>query len=140
MYVNVWSSLFRRLGFNQYGCQSCPRLSPFEPENLVSLDRCGRLVPRRSVHSPHPGSIWCLLLLTCSSPSSRFPRRRPSMPSTAIGSIPRLSGHAIAYRWRAPSVRRHKASSPQGGSCNWRCRFRLYKGPVNMRPLVLYSH
>ena len=31
--------------------------------------------------------------------SSRVPRRRPSMkPPYAIGSVPSLSGHAIAYR------------------------------------------
>ena len=33
--------------------------------------------------------------------SSRVPRRRPFMkPPYAIGSVPSLSGHAIAYRWR----------------------------------------
>ena len=32
-------------------------------------------------------------------------------PSYAIGSVPSLSGHAIAYRWRSlPRVRRHRAS------------------------------
>ena len=35
----------------------------------------------------------------------------------AIGSVPSLSGHAIAYRWRSlPRVRRHRASKPQGSS------------------------
>ena len=35
----------------------------------------------------------------------------------AIGSVPSLSGHVIAYRWRSlPRVRRHKASKPQGFS------------------------
>ena len=49
--------------------------------------------------------------------SSRVPRRRPFMKSPyAIGSVPSLSGHAIAYRWRAlPRVRRRRAK-PQGGS------------------------
>ena len=38
-------------------------------------------------------------------------------PPYAIGSVPRLSGHAIAYRWRSPPrVRRHRASKPQGSS------------------------
>ena len=38
-------------------------------------------------------------------------------PPYAIGSVPRLSGHAIAYRWRSlPRVRRHRASKPQGSS------------------------
>ena len=38
-------------------------------------------------------------------------------PSYAIGSVPSLSGHAIAYRCCSlPTVRRHRASSPQGSS------------------------
>ena len=38
-------------------------------------------------------------------------------PPYAIGSVPSLSGHAIAYRWRSlPRVRRHRASKPQGSS------------------------
>ena len=38
-------------------------------------------------------------------------------PPYAIGSVPSLSGHAIAYRWRAlPRVRQHRASKPQGSS------------------------
>ena len=36
-------------------------------------------------------------------------------PPYAIGSVPSLSGHAVAYRWRSlPRVRRHRASKPQG--------------------------
>ena len=35
----------------------------------------------------------------------------------AIRSVPSLSGHAVAYRWRSlPRVRRHRASKPQGSS------------------------
>ena len=38
-------------------------------------------------------------------------------PACAIGSVPSLSGHAIAYRCRSlPRVRRHRASKPQGSS------------------------
>ena len=38
-------------------------------------------------------------------------------PPYAIGSVPSLSGHAIAYRWRSlPRVCRHRASKPQGSS------------------------
>ena len=38
-------------------------------------------------------------------------------PPYAIGSVPSLLGHAIAYRWRSlPRVRRHRASKPQGSS------------------------
>ena len=85
-------------------------LSPFAPENY-SQDGFGHPVPRQPANSPHPGS---------SRDSSRFPRRRPfiylKLPY-AIGSVPSLSGHAIAYRWRSlPKVRRHRASKPQGSS------------------------
>ena len=39
------------------------------------------------------------------------------IPPYAIGSVPSLSGHAIAYRWRSlPRVRWHRASKPQGSS------------------------
>ena len=52
--------------------------------------------------------------------SSRVPQRRPFIyckPPYAIGSVPSLSGHATAYRWRSlPRVRRHRASKPQGSS------------------------
>ena len=38
-------------------------------------------------------------------------------PPYAIVSVPSLSGHAIAYRWRSLArVRRHRASKPQGSS------------------------
>ena len=38
-------------------------------------------------------------------------------PPYAIGSVPSLSGYAIAYRWRSlPRVGRHRASKPQGSS------------------------
>ena len=38
-------------------------------------------------------------------------------PPYAIGSVPSLSGHAIAYRWRSlPRVRWHRASKLQGSS------------------------
>ena len=38
-------------------------------------------------------------------------------PPYAIGSVPSLSGHLIAYRWRSLlRVHRHRASKPQGSS------------------------
>ena len=49
----------------------------------------------------------------------------------AIGSVPSLSGHALAYRWRSlPRVRRHRASSPQGNSSDGCC---LCRSPWNVR-------
>ena len=88
-------------------------LSPCVPENLVSRDGFSRPVPRQPAHlhtQAEPGAYL--------RDSSRVPRRRPSMkPPYAIGSVPSLSGHAIAYRWRSLArVRRHRASKPQGSS------------------------
>ena len=38
-------------------------------------------------------------------------------PPYVIGSVPSLSGHAVAYRWRSlPRVRQRRASKPQGSS------------------------
>ena len=50
-----------------------PSLSPFLPCILFSRRGFSRPTPRRPVHLPSPGRIWCSL--TGSSPSSRFPRR-----------------------------------------------------------------
>ena len=46
------------------------------------------------------------------------------MPSTAIGSLPSLSGHATAHRWRSlPRVRWSRASSPEDSSRKGCCPF-----------------
>ena len=83
------------------------------PENLVSRDGFSRPVPRQPAHFHTQAESGAYL-----RDSSRVPRRRPFMkPPYAIGSVPSLSGHAIAYRWRSlPRVRQHKASKPQGSS------------------------
>ena len=86
-------------------------LSPCVPENLVSRNRFSRPVPRQPAHLHTQAESGAYL-----RDSSRVPRRRPFIkPSYATGSVPSLSGHAIAYRWRSlPRVRRHGASKPQG--------------------------
>ena len=88
-------------------------LSPCVPENLVSRDGFSRPVPRQLAHLHTQAESGAYL-----RDSSRVPRRRPFLkPSYAIGSVPSLSGHVIAYRWRSlPRVRRHRASKPQGSS------------------------
>ena len=88
-------------------------LSPCVPENLVSRDGFSRPVPRQPAHLHTQAESGAYL-----RDSSRVPQRRPFMkPTYAIGSVPSLSGHAIAYRWRSlPRVRRHRASKPQGSS------------------------
>ena len=88
-------------------------LSPCVPENLVSRDGFSRPAPRQPAHLHTQAESGAYL-----RDSSRVPRRRPFMkPPYAIGSVPSLSGHAIAYRWHSlPRVRRHRASKPQGSS------------------------
>ena len=76
-------------------------LSPCVPENLVSRDGFSRPVPRQPAH-PHTQAESGAYLRD----SSRVPRRRPFMtPPYAIGSVPSLSGHAIAYRWRSLNLK-----------------------------------
>ena len=90
-------------------------LSPFAPENLASPGGFGSPVPRQPAHLHTQAESGAH-----SRDSSRAPRRRPFIyfkPPYAIGSGPRLSGRAFAYRWRSlPRVRRHKASKPPGSS------------------------
>ena len=105
-------------------------LSPCVPENLVSRDGFSRPVPRQPAHL-HTQTEYGAYLRD----SSRVPRRRLFMkPPYAIGSVPSLSGHAIAYRWRSlPRVRRHRASKPQGSS------ERLLPWQVTMDQLIFAS-
>ena len=88
-------------------------LSAFAPENLVSRDGFGSSVPRQPPCLRTQAESGAYL-----RDSSRVPRRHPLMkPPYAIGSVPSLSDHANAYRWRSlPRVRRHRASKPQGSS------------------------
>ena len=95
-------------------------LSPFAPENLVSRDGLSSPVPRQPAHSPRSGWIWCLLpeFPPISAAASIYIFK----PPYAIRSVPSLSGHANAYRWRStPRARRHRASKPQGSSSSGCC-------------------
>ena len=82
-------------------------LSAFAPENLVSRDGFGSPVPRQPAHLYNQDESGAYL-----RDSSRVSRRRPYIyvkPPNAIGSVPSLWGHAIAYRWSSlPRVRRHR--------------------------------
>ena len=90
-------------------------MSAFAPENVASRDGFGSPVPRQPAHLYTQAESGAYL-----RDSSRFLRRRSFIylkPLYAIGSVPSLSGHAIAYRWRSlPRVRRHGDSKPQGSS------------------------
>ena len=88
-------------------------LSPCVPENLVSRDGFSRPVPLQPAHLRTQAESGAYL-----RDSSRAPWRRQIMKAPyAIGSVPSLSGHGNAYRWRSLSrVRQHRASKPQGYS------------------------
>ena len=88
-------------------------LSLYVPENLVSRGGFSSPVSRQPGNLHTQAETGAYL-----RDSSRVPRRRPFMkPPYAIGSVPRVYGHVIAYRWRLlPRVRPHRASKPQGSS------------------------
>ena len=90
-------------------------LSAFAPENLVTRGGFGSSVPRQLAHVHTQAESGAYL-----RDSSRVPRRCSFIyfkPPYAIGSVPSLSSHTIAYRWRLlRRVRRHRASKPQGKS------------------------
>ena len=88
--------------------------------------------PASACSSPYSGWIWCLL--TGLLPSSAAASIYLFKPTYAIGSVPSLSGHAIAYRWRSlPRVRRHRASKPQDSS------ERVQPWQVTMNQLIFAS-
>ena len=88
-------------------------LSAFAPENLVSRDGFGSPVPRQPAHLHTQAESGALTgFLPSSAAASIYVYFEPSY---ANGSVPSLSVHAVAYRWRSlPRVRRHRASKSQG--------------------------
>ena len=122
----VWSSHTAEYGSTREGCQSCS----WSAEQGKWTFSCARLRLRiwsRETGSAVPSRVSLLILRAQAEPgavylrdSSRVLRRRPFIylkPPYAIGSVPSLSGHAIAYRWRLlPRVRRHRASKPRDSS------------------------
>ena len=75
-------------------------LSPFAPENLVSRDGFGSLVPRQPAHlhtQAESGTYSYIGVLQISAAASIYLFKPPN----TIGSVPSLSGPATAYRWRS---------------------------------------
>ena len=106
-------------------CQSCSW--SVEQEKIIFPCPCACLrIWSRKTGSAVPSrvslviSILRLNMVLSYGIPPRVPRRRPFIylkPPYAIGSVPSLSGHAIADRWRSlPRVRRHRASKPQDSS------------------------
>ena len=103
-------------------------LSLFAPENLLARKvRQSRPPPAHSFSTArlnHQSSIinhqyGAYLRAPLPPPTYRGGVHLSIIPPYAIGSVPSVSGHATAYRWRLlPRVRRHRASSPQGSSSN----------------------
>ena len=119
------------------GCQSCS----WSAEQGIRIFPCPR--SRLGIWSRATGSgrIWCLLtgFLLISSAASIY---LLFIPPYAIRSVPSLSGHAIARRWRSlPRVRWHRTSSPQGSSGNGCCLCitmdQLICASLFSRPLLL---
>ena len=74
-------------------------------------------VPRQPAHLHAQAESGCLL--TELFPSSAAASIYLFIPPCAIGSVPSLPGHAIAYLWRLlPRVRRHRASTYVGILCS----------------------
>ena len=109
-------------------------LSPYAPENLVSRYGFSRPVPRQPAHLHTQAEFGAYL-----RDSSRVPRRRPLFiyymkPPDAIGSVPSLSGHAIAYRWRSHFFGlATNALNVRNNNNNNNCRESAGTGSVNLK-------
>ena len=88
---------------------------PIRDENITRLGLSERPVPRQPAHLHTQTESGAYL-----RDFYRVRRRRLNIylkPPYAIGSVPSLSGHAVAYRWRSlPRIRRHRAGKHQGSS------------------------
>ena len=96
----------------------------------------GQIGFARRVRPSRPASAWSLstLILNMVLTHGILPDFRGGVhlfiPLYAIGSVPCLSGHAIAYRWRSlPEVCRNRASGLQGTSSN-ACCLAGHHGPI----------
>ena len=91
-------------------------LSAFALDNLVSRHVFGSPVPHQPAHL-HTQAESGAYRTYGIPPEFRGGPLIYIKPPYAIESVPSLSGHAMAYRWRSlPRVRRHRASKPQGSS------------------------
>ena len=128
---------------------ACGQLNSKHDISPVSV--CSRIWSRE-MGSAVPPRVSPLILHT-QAESAVFPRGISSafrngvivhlfIPSTAIVSIPSLSDHAVAYRWRSLSRgHRRRASNPQGSSNLVGAAFsRFTHGPIVMRISFFTPH
>ena len=96
----------------------------------------------REIGSAVPSRVSLLILHiqagsgAYSRDSSRIPRRRSCISSTAIGSVP-IRVDQVTHL-RTDGVHRRESAgtgvvSPQGGSSNGGCLFRYHHGPISVR-------
>ena len=104
------------------GCQSCS-WSAEQGKRTFPCPRACLRIWSRETGSAVPSRVSLLIsilrlnLVLTYGISPEFRGGVHMKPPYAIGSVPSLSGHAVAYRWRSlPRVRRHGASKPQGSS------------------------
>ena len=137
----MWSSRIAEYGTTGYGCQSRSWLAeqgkrnismpPFAPENLFSRDGLGCCsVPRQPAHAF--STLRMSLVFTQGVPPDFRCSVHLFSPPSAIGSVPSLSGHAVAHRWRSPPrVPRHRARCPRGSSSNGYFSLKFHLGSIN---------
>ena len=116
---------FSRVWINRVSCQSCS-WSAEQGKLKFSYPRTCLRIWSRETGSAVPSRVSLLIFNRQAESgaylrdSFRVPRWRSFIyikPPYVIGSVPSLSGHAIACRWCSlPRVRRHGASEPQGSS------------------------
>ena len=83
----------------------------------ISFRQTGLVVPSRVSFSF--STVVLKRVLTCGIPPAYRHGVHLFIPSTAIESVPRLSGNSIAYRWHLlPKCHRQRVSSRQGSSRN----------------------
>ena len=130
----VLPALSAEYGLTGYGCQSCSS-SAEQRKRFLPCPRSRLRIWSRDLGTAVPSRVSPLILHTYyaepgvySRGFCRFPQRRPHIPSNVFGSVPSLSGHAAAYRWRSlPTIRRYFVSSLQASSTNGSSSFRSHR-------------
>ena len=144
----VLPALSAEYGLTGYDCQSCSS-SAKQRKRFLPCPRSRLIIWSRDLGTAVPSRVSPLILHTYyvepgvySRGFSRFPPRRPHIPSNVFGSVPSLSGHAAAYRWRSlPTIRRYLIRSRQASLTNGGSSFRSHRhGSFFDVPLFFHIH